>query len=1040
MESGSSPSPQHVYYHIKTEMTSVLQDLNPEQKEAVTTTEGPLLIIAGAGTGKTTVIARRIAYIIEKKLAKPAEILALTFTDKAAGEMEERVDQLVPYGFIDTWISTFHAFGDRVLRDNAFDVGLSPDFKVLSRPQQVLFFQQNLFRFNLNYYRPLSNPTKFISAILSFFSRLKDENISPEALSLYAKRPVKNEVRQRRLKTNTKNKHSPVILSEAKNLNSKTETLRTSPQSDNDSDETEVLKLQELSDTYKTYEKLKDKAGFLDFGDQVIKVIDLFKKRLAILNSYQGKFKYILIDEYQDTNFAQNELVKTLAAAHKNICVVGDDDQSIYKFRGAAISNILEFAKNFPKAKQVILTQNYRSTQAILDGAYRLIRHNDPDRLEVQNKINKKLKAATNKSGIPPQELFADAISEEADLVVAEIEKLTQKSVSRSSLVVRRTYRDFAILVRANSQADHFLRALNMKGIPHKFVGASGLYQQEEVSVLISFLTAITNFEDSLNLYSLATSEIYELPPVDAVKIISYAKRKTRSFYYILSSLDKIPESELELPEESKAVVQKLLDDLNEAINLSRREKAGRVLYNFLKKSGYLTSLDKRDQVEAQIKIQNIAKFFEKIKEFETIANVDSVPQFVEYLEAIRLAGDDPATVEFDPDLDAVNVMTVHGAKGLEFPVVFMVNLVSDRFPTRSRTEAIEVPDAIIRESWPTGDWHLQEERRLFYVGITRAKDLLYFSWSRDIGGKRAKKISPFVLEALDKPKSTADLVKLSPIEKIEKFAPSPVRTTQTAFFDVDVLKLTQGSIDDYLTCAFKYRYVHILKLPIVKHHAIVYGAALHGAVAAFNRSKKNGMLITLVNLLEVFENAWDSEGFLTLEHEEKRKAQGKLALSEFYKRETKTADIPTLVEQPFKFSLEGVNLVGRFDRVDIAPGSKVTIIDYKSSENIDQDRANAQAKESTQLALYALYYFKKHRIIPQKVALYFLETGIIGSHFPTQKDLEKVEKLIIETAQSIRRDTKNNHFPANPKYFGREPACIYCAYNSICPFSLAKI
>lgn len=976
-------------------MSDILKELNPQQKEAVTTTEGPLLIIAGAGTGKTTVIARRIAYIIEKKLAKPAEILALTFTDKAAGEMEERVDTLVPYGFIDTWISTFHAFGDRILRDNALDVGLSPDFKVLSRPQQVLFFQQNLFRFNLDYYRPLGNPTKFASAVLSFFSRLKDENISPEEFERFVISKTKHAKRE---------------------------------------EKTESLKITELARAYQQYEKYKDEANLLDFGDQVVKAIDLFKKRPAILKTYQQKFKYILVDEYQDTNFAQNQLVTMLASAHKNICVVGDDDQSIYKFRGAAVSNILEFVKSFPKVKQVVLTQNYRSTQAILDSSYKLITHNNPDRLEIKNKINKKLKSARIKTGASPQELFADTISEEADLVAEEIAKLISKKGVKGY-----NYRDFAILVRANSQADHFLRALNMRGIPHKFVGSSGLYQQEEVKVLISFLTAISNFEDSLNLYNLLTSDLYELPPQEILKLISFAKRKTRSLYYILANLDKINIEEIDISQKSHAVIKKLLLDMQDAIQMSTKEKVGRILYTFLKKSGYLTRLDKEDKVEGQIKIQNIAKFFEKIKEFEQVSKIQTVTQFIDYLESIRTAGDDPATIEFDPDTDAVNVMTIHGAKGLEFPVVFMVNLVSDRFPSRARPEAVELPEKLIKESLPTGDWHLEEERRLFYVGMTRAKDSLYLTSSRDVGGKRIKKISPFVLEALNKSKSTTPPSPLSPLEKIEKFAPVAKINAQTMLFDVEVLKLTQGSMDDYLTCAYKYRYIHILRLPILKHHAIVYGAALHAAVAQFNRIKKQGKAMTLKALLEVFENAWDSEGFLTAEHEAKRKLEGKLALEEFYTRESKSKDMPTLVESPFKFAVEGVTLVGRFDRVDVKPGPKITIIDYKSSENIDQDRANAQAKESTQLALYALYYFKRHKIIPEKVALYFLETGIIGAYQPTEKDLQKVEKLIVETAQNIKRDTKTNHFIASPKYFGREPACVYCAYNSICPFSLAK-
>src|SRR3972149_1587500 len=869
-------------------MSQILDDLNFEQKQAVTTTEGPLLIIAGAGTGKTAVIARRIAYIIEKRLAKPSEILALTFTDKAAAGMEERVDILVPYGFIDTWISTFHAFGDRILRDNALEIGFSPDFKILSRPQQVLFFSQNLFRFELDYWRPLSNPTKFISAILTFFSRLKDENIAPKEFLRYVKSQKSRQSRG-----------SP----KAAKVKSKEERI-------------EFQKYQELAGAFESYERFKDEAGFLDFGDQVVKTIELFQKRPKILKKYQDQFKYILVDEYQDTNFAQNELANILAAKHKNICVCGDDDQSIYRFRGAAIANILEFKQKYPRAKQVVLTQNYRSFQAILDNAYRLIRHNDPDRLEVRNNIVKKLKSIKKDYGQPPGEIFADTISEEADLVAEEIEKLLSKKLVKGQLsnVNGYQYRDFAILVRTNAAADHFLRALNMKSIPHKFVGSSGLYQQEEVSLLISFLTAIFNFEDSLNLYNLLTSDIYQMTPPDAIKLTSFARRKTRSLYYILKNLDSLKNDDLEISSESRAVVDKLLSDLDEAIKLSRRENVGKVTYDFLKRTGYLKKLERQGGVEEQIKIQNIAKFFEKIKEFSDVSRVETVNQFVDYLEAIRSAGDDPATVEFDPDLDAVNVMTVHGAKGLEFAVVFLVGLVSDRFPTRARSEAIEVPEKLIKETLPTGDWHQEEERRLFYVGMTRAKDLLYFSHSRDIGGKRVKKISLFVLEAQDKSKAEAILAKLSPVEKIEKFSPTPTHTQQTALFDVSVLKLTQGSIDDYLTCAYKYRYVHILRLPILRHHAIIYGAALHAAVAAFLRSKKNAKILTLAQVLEVFERTWDSEGFLSVEHEERRKTQGKLAISSFYKKEVKNKDIPTLIETKFDFPLKNVIITGRFD------------------------------------------------------------------------------------------------------------------------------
>src|SRR3989344_6911401 len=480
-------------------MSKILEGLNVQQNEAVTSTEGPLLIIAGAGTGKTTAITRRIAYIIEKKLARPSEILALTFTEKAAGEMEERVDILVPYGYIDTWISTFHAFGNRVLQENAIDLGLAPDFKVMTRPQQVLFFQQNLFAFDLSYYRPLSNPTKFIEAILSFISRCKDEDITPEQYLRYVQK--------------------------LKMQNAKLKMTR----EENEEFKVEVKKQEELANAYKKYEELKEKAGLMDFGDLVIITLRVFRERPKILREYQERFKYILVDEYQDTNWAQNELVKLLAKQSSNICVVADDDQSIYRFRGAAISNVLEFKKTYRKAKIVTLAENYRSTQPLLDSSYRLIRNNDPDRLEAREKISKKLISRRKEKGLPPVELYSETLSEEADLVAKEVHKLSRQEKGKRK---KYNYRDIAILIRANSQADSFLRALNMKGIPHKFVGSSGLYNQPEIKLLISYLSAVANFDDSLNLYNLASSEIYQLPIEDAIKCMDFAKRRSSTLWF----------------------------------------------------------------------------------------------------------------------------------------------------------------------------------------------------------------------------------------------------------------------------------------------------------------------------------------------------------------------------------------------------------------------------------------------------------------------------------------------------------------------------
>ncbi|PKL72740.1 hypothetical protein CVV26_00575 [Candidatus Kuenenbacteria bacterium HGW-Kuenenbacteria-1] len=326
---------------------NLLENLNEEQKKAVTYKNGPLLIIAGAGTGKTTVITSRIAWLILSNQAKPEEILALTFTDKAAEEMEERVDILLPYGYVDLWISTFHSFAERILKQHAIDIGLSDNFKLLTQTEQNFLIRRNFDRFNLDYYRPLGNPTKFIQAMIKHFSRAKDEEIWPEDYLKYAEKLKKN-LNKEKIK------------------------------------DQEIARINEIANAYHIYQQLLLENSALDFGDLINYTLKLFKKRPQILEKYQKQFKYILVDEFQDTNWAQYELIKLLSAQKNNITVSFDDDQSIYKFRGASISNVMQFKKDYPKAKQIALIKNYRSKQNILDLAYDFIQLNNPNRLEWQ--------------------------------------------------------------------------------------------------------------------------------------------------------------------------------------------------------------------------------------------------------------------------------------------------------------------------------------------------------------------------------------------------------------------------------------------------------------------------------------------------------------------------------------------------------------------------------------------------------------------------------------------------------------------------------
>jgi DNA helicase-2/ATP-dependent DNA helicase PcrA len=963
--------------------TSLRDDLSPLQRQAVEHTEGPLLVVAGAGTGKTTVIARRIAYLIDVKKVHPDQILALTFTDKAAGEMQERVDLLVRYGLVTTWISTFHAFGNRILKDYAIEIGLTPDFRVLTRADQVVFLLDHLFELPLDYYRPLGNPTRHIEALVGAFSRAKDEDVTPEEYIAYV------------------------------------ETVGAAAKaSPGDRELQDVARQQrEVADCYAAYQALKAKHGFIDFGDQVMLTLRLFREHPSVLARYQERFRYILVDEFQDTNVAQFELVKLLAGRHRNLAVVGDDDQSIYKFRGAAVSNILSFAATYPEATQIVISENYRSPQPVLDAAYRLICHNNPDRLEVKQGIDKRLVAKSTHL-TPPRHLHYDALTTESD----EVSGLIAEMVASG----RRRYGDIAILVRSNNDADPFLRSLNMRQIPWRFSGSAGLYSQEEIRLLIAFLRTVSAPDDSVSLYYLASSEIYGLPVFELTQMANFASRRNRPLFWVLSHLDEISELE-EIDEPTRARAKEFVRDVRSYVEASRTMETGQLLYDFLTRTGHLERLARQQIDQAEMKIQNIARFFTIVAASGPLLVHDRAPRFVERLDALIAAGDDPATAEPDLEADAVHVLTVHKAKGLEFPVVFMVSLINGRFPWPRRRHPIELPDPLIKEILPSGDYHLQEERRLFYVGMTRAKEELYLTSARDYGGARSRKVSQFVLEALDLPGADRITCQPSALETIHRHAPQ-VREPAAEFRpipDDQVITLSHYHIDDYLTCPLKYKYVHILRVPVMRHHSVVYGAAIHEAIRAYHSRKRDGRPMTKEELLDLFRAHWVSEGFLSLEHEERRKREGEGALSRFYDDEEASGVIPWMVEEDFSFMLGRARVAGRWDRIDRVSDGAV-IIDFKSSEIRLPEEARKRAKESVQLEIYALAYLRVYGVLPARVELRFLGSGLVGAATKTEADLARREELILEVAGQIR----SRRYDPHPMY----QACQYCAYREICP------
>jgi DNA helicase-2/ATP-dependent DNA helicase PcrA len=1017
-------------------MEALLGGLDPDQLRAVTHTEGPLLVVAGAGTGKTEVITRRIAWLIATRRAKPSEILALTFTDKAADEMAVRVDQLVPYGYTDTAISTFHAFGDRLIREYALELGLPTDVRVLSRADVVIFLREHLFAFDLDVYRPLGDPTRFLAALAGLFSRCKDEDITPASYADFADR----------------------LRSEAAAVATAAGLPGADPGAA-DALADEARRQSELAAAYGRYQELLVENGCIDFGDQVALALRLVRRSAAVRRSVAGRYRYILVDEFQDTNRAQAELVALLADAHRNVAVVGDDDQAIYAFRGAAIDNILGFRDRYPGARAVVLRRNYRSVAPILDAAYRLVRFNDPDRLETRAGLVKRLQAERRPVTPEPVRRRAFATgSDEADWIATDIAHRIDAGAAP---------RDHAVLVRANGHADAILRALNMVGVPWRFSGASGLYARPEVRLLMAFLRAIADPESSVDVYALASSEVYGLGGDDLTAIANTARRRNRSVRAIMDELERQP-GVLRIAPESRVAVSRLVADLARYGAMAHDRPAGEVLYAFLRDSGMLARLARTESTASDEGLGNIARFFDIIRGQSALLADDRAVFVAQHLQTLIEAGDDPATADLDPDADAVAVLTVHKAKGLEFPVVYLPGMVVGRFPGNGRGDPLALPTGLGRGEPVTSDRALAEERRLCYVAMTRARDELVLSHAVDYGGSRARKVSPFVLEALDLPAAAiapaAGAVAPSAEERLASFAgvDAPAPATRRAPSG-EPLMLSFGQVDAYLTCPQRYRFAHVLRVPIAPHHALVYGSALHKVVQLFHHRHARGHVMSETELDEALDAVWSNEGFVSRDHEEARLTAGRAALHRFRADQLQPdAVIPTYVEREFSFALGGDRVRGRWDRVDIetlpdaplassegsvpasdlaAPSAdvvtpvlglmgreRVTITDYKSSDVRDPAKARQRARDSLQLQIYAMGYEAMTGRLPDQVALHFLDSGLVGRVDVEPKRIARARERIAMVADGIRA----GRFEATP-----EPmACARCPYRDICPSS----
>ncbi|MFA5184453.1 MAG: UvrD-helicase domain-containing protein [Patescibacteria group bacterium] len=1024
-----------------------LSHLNSAQKRAVTHDTGPLLIVAGAGTGKTTVLINRLAYLIMDKKVSTDEILLLTFTEKAAGEMEERADKILPYGYVDLWINTFHSFGERILREFGLDIGLNASFKLLTETDQWVLIKKNLSRFNLDYYRPLGNPTKFISELIHHFSRLKDENISAAEYLKYAEELESDQ--DQRL-SGQKLAKTARVLPKKKGAARSARPMARETAGEDEGGELEIGRIKELAEAYHIYNQLLLENNFLDFGDLIVYTLKLFRERPNILDFYRAKFHYLMVDEFQDTNWAQYELVKLLAAPKHNLVVVGDDDQAIYKFRGASLSNIMQFKDDYPRATEIILTENYRSRQEILDYAYEFIKHNDPNRLEVKLRIDKRLKAdgvAVRKSGTEPAVRFFN-FATQADELSFVAQQIKDLFVARQDAV---NWSDFAILVRANDTAEAYVKELSRQGIPNQFMSWRGLYYKPLILDILAYFKLLDNYHESAALFRVLNMEPFKVAHTDLITINKMAARKVWSLFEALKNINAI----VGISAESVQNINKLLALIAEHSRLAASVSPTKIFLHFAYDSGLLADLDRDRDLEL---FSYLNQFYRKIKRLE---EAEPDLRLKDFLTAINLeleAGETGALKLDFADADTVKVMTVHGAKGLEFKYVFLVNLVDKKFPTISRSEKISIPDALVREKITASpDVHLEEERRLFYVALTRAKEGLYLTSARDYGGVREKKPSRFITELGLESEVLPEIILSEKNEFLRDLHRLNARelalSANQAAADVYPLpaKFSFSQLAAYSTCPLQYKFAFILKVPVPQDKAsLIFGRVLHntlynfllpllsarpawqgdlfgatviGQEAESTKAEALKKLISAARLEELYKEFWQPDGYPDKLTRDQYRARGQASLHKFLAAwlEQRPAEI-LFLEKKFSFKIGEDIIKGTIDRVDKLADGTLEIVDYKTGTA--KTKLDFAAKR--QLILYQLFLEEFLGLKVSRLSYYYLESGEKLSFMATAKDFAK---LRLEVGAEIKA-IKSRNFAPTPSRM-----CDFCDFNSICEF-----
>jgi DNA helicase-2/ATP-dependent DNA helicase PcrA len=946
---------------------NVYEGLNPEQAAAVAHNEGPLLVVAGAGTGKTQVITRRIARLVEEKKAKPSQILALTFTEKAAREMAERLEGMIGWDAVQVPVMTFHAFGTEILRNYASHINRSVRGGLLNDTQKTLLLFQHIDRIKLSYYGGDRGLYEFLETVTRYIGNLQNDGIDLIKYRGYVAG----------IQADPGEMHLQDIAEQV-----------------------------DLLAIYDLYEAIKLETGHYDHADQLLIPLQILNDKPNIAERLRRQYQYVLVDEYQDTNTVQDGLLRQLVAEDGNLFAVGDDDQAIYGFRGARIENILEFVEHFKVEQPVALNQNYRSGQEILDASYRLIQHNNPERLEARLSLDKRLIGQREGSTVifTPYAKQADEYAGVLDALAAQIKAGVKAD-------------DMAVLAATHAPLKQIAKGLRERNIPYALSTSANIFEQTELLQLWYLLDWIGERVKPESITHLVLGAYIGWSPEDYRFVNAVANEQSVSF-----------EEALRLSETAQA--HDLVSKLDTWREWSREYGVTQLAYKLVFETGVSDKLvaEAATNNRSLRVFEDLDRLFGQMQDYESVSLDGS-------LVAYQAVFPKPPTLEVKEPVgapDGIQLLTVHASKGLEFPIVYLMGLTQRSWSeARGGGGGIKVPEELQRSSdLPPA----HEYRRQMYVALTRAKDALYLSAPVQTASGSKQTITAFVEEAGIEQgslvstevstKTEAILLKLQryyPLKEMVSEAKLPFETED------GWIELSVTALSGYEYCPYDFYLQHVLGIHHPAGPQMAFGTMLHAVFEAYYKAQLNGLALNLDELRDILDSLWNEHGYDTAEAAAQAHASAHDTLKFFYERELvlDRSILGSEVSISFEIPEAKLRLRGKIDAYFDTPEG-VELRDFKTGRKTDPEKLSKDAKDNFQLRTYALAYELLKGQLPAQVTLDYVVTGVEGNAEMTRRLIDNHREKLIKFADQIRArefspNTNAFHTCAATMYYGNE-------------------